>query len=91
MQVLASRADGEATVQALIREVPNFLTLSAEDTAQSATRLNEEVWEQRVRNLKSHDKTPGNVIAEGFVEHVLRGRYRLTKSGWLHLQHNGLS
>lgn len=42
------------------------------------------------RALKSHDKTPGNVIAEGFVEHVRKGRYRLTESGWLHLKHKGL-
>jgi hypothetical protein len=64
--------------------------LTAEDQQQSGTRPNEEMWEQRVRNLKSHSTTPGNVIAEGFVEHVGKGRYRLTEAGWTHLKHKGL-
>lgn len=90
MQVLASRPNGEAIVQTLIRHVPSFVNLTADDQKQSETRPNEEVWEQRVRNLKSHSTTPGNVIAEGFVEHAGRGRYRLTDAGRLHLQHKGL-
>lgn len=90
MQVLAGRLNGEATVQTLIRHVPSFVNLTAEDQEQSLTRPNEEVWEQRIRNLKSHSTTAGNVIAEEFVEHVGRGRYRLTEAGRLHLQHKGL-
>ena len=81
MQVLASQPDGEATVRTLIRHIPDYVNLTADDQQQSDTRPNEEMWEQRVRNLKSHDNTPGNVIAEGFVEHVGRGRYRLTEAG----------
>ncbi len=90
MQVLATQPNGEATVRTLIRHVPDYVNLTADDQQQSDLRPNEEMWEQRVRNLKSHDKTPGNVIAEGFVEHVGRGRYRLTEAGWLHLKHEGL-
>ena len=66
------------------------MNLTAEDQEQSGTRPSEEIWEQRVRNLKSHDKTPGNVIAEGFVMHARRGTYRLTEAGELHLKHKGL-
>jgi hypothetical protein len=91
MQALAQSPDGEATVRTLIVDVPKFLNLTADDKKQSATRKHEQIWEQRVRNLKSHDKVPGNVISEGFVEHVGRGRYRLTNAGWLHLQHKGLT
>jgi hypothetical protein len=91
MKVLATKAGGEATVRTLVAEVPDFLKLSEQDLAQSATRQNEAVWEQRVRNLKSHDKTPGNVIAEGFVYQVRRGRYGLTAAGWSHLKHKGLA
>lgn len=90
MRVLAGQPKGEATIRTLIRKVPNFVNLTDEDREQSGTRQNEEVWEQRVRNLKSHDTTPGNVIAEGFVLHVSRGRYRLTQAGWSHLKHKGL-
>ena len=90
MQVLAVQPNGEATVRTLIQHVTDYVNLTVDDQQPSDLRPNEEMWEQRVRNLKSHDKTPGNVIAEGFVEHVGRGRYRLTEAGWLHLKHEGL-
>jgi hypothetical protein len=90
MQVLASRPNGQANVRTLIHNVPDYVNLSKEDHESSGTRRLEEMWEQRVRNLKSHDKVSGNVIAEGYVEHVGRGLYRLTKAGRLHLQNKGL-
>jgi hypothetical protein len=89
MKVLAGQFNGEGTVRTLIRGVPNFVKLTAEDQKPSMTRKGEEMWEQRVRNLKSHDKTFGNVIGDGYVHRVGRGRYGLTKSGWLHLKHKG--
>src|SRR5256885_357648 len=85
MRVLATQPNGEATVRTLIRRVPEYVALTDEDREASPTRLGEEMWEQRVRNLKSHDTTPGNVIGEGFVVRVRRGRYGLTKAGWSHL------
>lgn len=90
MQVLAARATGQAPMRVLIKRVPDYVTLTPEDKETSGTRGNEQVWEQRVRNLKSHDKTEGNVIAEGFVDRPARGNYRLTEAGRLHLKHKGL-
>ena len=90
MQVLATQPNGETTVRTLIRHVPDYVNLTDEDHEPSEKRPGEEMWEQRVRNLKSHDDTPGNVIAEGFVERVGRGRYRLTEAGWLRLKHKKL-
>ena len=91
MQVLAAQPKGEATVKTLVQHVPDYVALTEEDRLPSETRPNEEMWEQRVRNLKSHDKTPGNVIAEGFVKHLGKGRYGLTEAGWLHLRHKKLA
>jgi hypothetical protein len=91
MRVLAGEPNGEATIRTLIKKVPEFVGLTEEDQKPSDTRPHEEMWEQRVRNLKSHDKTPGNVIGEGFVAHVGRGRYGLTETGWLHLKNKGLA
>jgi hypothetical protein len=91
MQVLSTQDGGEATVRILIRNVPSYVNLTADDRKKSDTRPHEEMWEQRMRNLKSHDTTPGNVIAEGFVDHVGRGRYRLTKAGWTHLKNKKLA
>ena len=88
MQVLDDCPNYEATVRTLIKNVPNHMKLTADDQLQSATRPNEEMWEQRVRNLKSHSGTPGNVIAEGFVLPLGRGRYRLTPAGLSHLQNS---
>lgn len=90
MQVLAREPNGEGTVRTLIKKVPDYVKLTLEDQLQSDLRPHEEMWEQRVRNLKSHDKTPGNVIGEGFVEHVRRGWYRVTEAGRKHLQNKGL-
>jgi hypothetical protein len=81
MDVLATQPDYEATVRTLIKHVPSHVTLTAEDHVPSGTRAGEEMWEQRVRNLKSHDKTEDNVISEGFVERIGHGRYRLTPAG----------
>jgi hypothetical protein len=89
MQVLAGEPGGEATVRTLIKKVPDHVNLTEEDYLQSPTREHEAMWEQRVRNLKSHDKTPGNVIGDGYVAHVGRGRYRLTDAGWLRLKNTG--
>lgn len=90
MSVLASRSDGEASIQDLVKHIPSYLSLSDEDRTTSEKRPNEEMWEQRVRNLKSHDKSPGNVIGEGFVQRVGMGLYRITEVGRLHLAQKGL-
>jgi glycine cleavage system pyridoxal-binding protein P len=89
MQVLAGEPNGEATVRTLIKKVPDHVNLTDEDYQQSPTREHERMWEQRVRNLKSHNKTPSNVIGEGYVEHVARGRYRLTEAGWGRAKNKG--
>jgi len=90
MRVLATCPRGESTVRHLIRHVPDYATLMDEDRERSSTRPNEEMWEQQVRNLKSHYKTRGNVIAEGYLEYIGRGRYRLSEAGWLYLKNRKL-
>jgi len=90
MQILANQPNREASVQTMIKRMPGQLNLTEDDLKPSETRPNEVIWEQRVRNLRSHHKTVGNVIAEGFVERVGRGRYRLTDAGLLHLKNVGL-
>lgn len=81
LQILAGRPNGEATVEVLKAELPNHIALSADDQEGSTTRTNEELWEQQVRNLKSHDKTFGNIFHDGFVEIVARGVWRITSTG----------
>jgi hypothetical protein len=81
LQILAARSNGRATVRMLKNEIPNYLTLSAEDQVGSETRTHEEIWEQQVRNLKSHKNTDGNVFHTGYVVSVGRGVWQITDAG----------
>jgi hypothetical protein len=63
--VLNNRTSRRATIKELVAEIPNHITLSAEDLKQSETRPNEALWEQQVRNITSHKESPGNAIFEG--------------------------
>jgi hypothetical protein len=65
IKVLSERTSGRATIKELIKDLPNYLKLSAEDRAPSPTRAGEELWEQQVRNITSHKASPGNAIYEG--------------------------
>lgn len=65
VEYLTERTSGRASIQELVREIPNRIALSAEDLAASPTRKNEALWEQQVRNITSHKKSPGNAIYEG--------------------------
>jgi hypothetical protein len=63
--ILVDRPNGRATIADIMAEIPEHLTLSPEDLAQSPTRPNEKVWQQQVRNITSHKDSPGNAIFEG--------------------------
>jgi hypothetical protein len=39
------------------------------------------MWEQEVRNIKSHFESPSNYIYEGYLEHVPGVGYRVTDRG----------
>ncbi|MDA9421294.1 MULTISPECIES: hypothetical protein [Bradyrhizobium] len=62
---LNEKTSGQASIKELVNEIPNRVKLSAEDLAPSPTRQNEAIWEQQVRNITSHKKSPGNAIYEG--------------------------
>jgi hypothetical protein len=74
--ILRERPGGKASIAELIAEIPNRVELSAEDLARSPTRPNEALWEQRVRNIRSHKGSPGNAIHDGRLIAV-RGGYAL--------------
>jgi hypothetical protein len=81
LHILAAQPYGRATVRTIKREMPNYVSLSSEDQAPSLTRNGEELWEQQVRNLKSHSKSPGNIFCDGYVALVARGVWQLTGLG----------
>jgi hypothetical protein len=81
VEIAAEQADGIASYNRLRREIPKRYSLSAADLHQSITRPNEAMWEQKMRNIKSHFEVVGNFIYEGYLEHVPRVGYRVTTSG----------
>lgn len=81
LRILAKRKNGEATVATIRKRLPGEVRLSLGDQAGSPTRGNEELWEQQVRNLRSHSKTDGNPFKEGYLVNPSRGLWKLTPSG----------
>ena len=90
LRIAATQTNGLATFSRLKKEMPNYVNLSAEDREQSITRSNEELWEQLIRNIKSHSETPGNILCEGYAVHVPRKGYQITDSGRRYLKGKGL-
>ncbi|UTW52773.1 hypothetical protein KFF05_05270 [bacterium SCSIO 12827] len=90
LQVAAASPDGIATFYRLKREIPKYLKLSPGDKVQSTTRPNEEMWEQQIRNIKSHSDSEGNIICEGYAKHLKRRGYQITDSGRRLLKRRGL-
>jgi len=89
LQVLATCPNGEAAIATIVKAVPKYLKLTAEDQAQSKTRKNEAIWEQQVRNITSHKASPGNFIHEGFLV-AIKGGLKITDAGTARLKHKGL-
>ncbi len=81
VEIAAEQATGIASFARLRREIPTRYDLSAADLQQSVTRPNEAMWEQKMRNIKSHFEAEGNFIYEGYLEHVPRVGYRVTDAG----------
>jgi hypothetical protein len=81
LQIAGSQPNGIATFHRLRIEIPSYIALTADDLLPSSTRNGEPMWHQIIRNIKSHSTTEGNYIAEGWLEHVPRVGYRITKTG----------
>jgi hypothetical protein len=74
---IANVNSGLCTYKRAYREIPRHVPLNAANIAPSATRPGEPMWHQLVRNIKSHDQTPGNFIHDGHLIHVPRVGYRV--------------
>jgi len=78
--VLNEQPRREIRTSKLIKELRGRIKLSAEDQEILAGR-NDDRFSQIVRNIKSHKKSPGNLIYEGVLEAVPRG-FRLREAYW---------
>jgi len=81
LKILVTTASGEGTIAYLRNRIPEYVELSDADRQMSTTRPNEEIWEQRLRNIRSHVKSEGNFINLGYLTAPSRGRLRITEAG----------
>lgn len=81
LKIAQTRPNGVVTFKRAYKEVPNYLNLSTHDTTQSQTRPNEQMWQQLVRNIKSHDDVEGNFINDGLLIHIPSVGYKITDTG----------
>jgi hypothetical protein len=86
LDILANQPNGGAPVDIIRREVPKYIKLTSGDKLGSVTRLNEELWEQQVRNLHCHKNNKGNVFRRGLVSAPRRGFWELTPAGRAHVK-----
>ena len=85
LRIAAADPKGIASFRRCRAEIPFQVGLTAADLAPSETRPGEPMWHQIVRNIKSHSSSEGNYITEGYLEHITRVGYRITKAGQAHL------
>ncbi|MGV2977977.1 hypothetical protein AB1P65_21165 [Roseibium alexandrii] len=85
LTILLTAPNGQMLYSELIEEIPNHLVLTSEDQVQSDTRDQEQVWEQRVRNITSHQKASTNYINLGYLEPIESG-LKITALGRQRLQ-----
>ncbi len=90
MRIAALQPSGICTFRRAYQDIPNYVKLSAVNLAKSTTRPGEVMWQQIVRNIKSHDKTSGNFIAGGYLVHVPKRGYQITAAGRNYLKNKRL-
>ncbi len=79
LSVLAEAPRGELATTELREVLKDVLPLTPDDLAPLTGRSDTKI-DQTIRNMKSHKKTAGNIIYEGYVEEVPRG-FRITERG----------
>lgn len=80
LTILRGQPGGEATIEFLIGAIRKMGVITADDQTPSGTREGEEIWEQRVRNIRSHAASENNYINQGYLEGITNG-YRITPAG----------
>ena len=85
LRLLAARPNGRMTTSDLIIELEAVLRPQGED-AEILDGRHDTRFSQIVRNMVCHKTAPGNIIAEGFAEHLgLRRGLQITVAGHTHL------
>jgi hypothetical protein len=84
LRILSVEPSGQATYSYLIATIRKTINLTVADKAPSLKRPLEEMWEQRVRNIRSHQGSSGNYITDGLLKGI-KGGLKITEAGSRHL------
>lgn len=90
MQIAANQTNRICTFKRAYIDIPAYVHLTATNCAPSVTRHGEVMWQQLVRNIKSHSESVDNFIYRGLLEHVPRVGFRITDVGMVFLKRKGL-
>ena len=89
LQVARSKPNGIATTTQIKEEIGKYVDLTPEDLVQSKTRQNEQMYQQIVGNIISHQDSQTNIFARGLAVYTGDG-IRITQAGLDFLQRRGL-
>ena len=89
LEVARSKPNGIATTTELKEEIGKFVNLTPQDLVQSKTRRNEQMFQQIVGNIISHEKSQTNIFAGGLAVYTGDG-IQITREGHEYLRKRGL-
>jgi hypothetical protein len=90
LKIAAKSKDHYATMHDIRRELPKLYPLSNSDKRQSPTRRNEQLWQQIVRNVVSHEGSATSIFSRGLAVREGAG-IRATPAGLNYLKSVGFS
>lgn len=89
LQVARSKPNGIATTTQIKEEIGKYVDLTPEDRVPSKTRPNEQMYQQIVGNIISHQDSQTNIFARGLAVYTGDG-IQITQAGIDFLQRRGL-
>src|SRR5260370_39513346 len=84
LRIAAGRPNREAETSYIKEHVPDYITLTPEDTKPSKTRNTEQMWQQIVGNVISHQSVSTSIFTKGYAQRLPDG-IRVTDAGVAYL------
>lgn len=91
LRIAATFPNHQATIARIKKEVPSYRDLSDADLKPSPTRPNEQMWQQIVGNVVSHESASTSIFSRGWAIRIAsRNSIRVTEKGIAYLKSLGL-
>lgn len=90
LKIAARSTNHSATMHDIRKELPKLYPLTASDKRQSLTRKNEQLWQQIVRNVVSHENSTQSLFRRGLATRHESG-IKATPEGLAYLKSVGFS